>query len=101
MDMNTSLIRKPSALIPLAMAFVALALPIGYVALNGLARQEDEGTAAHLWQFLIAAQVPFVAFFAIKWLPRAPKQALVILALQAGVVFAAFAAVFIMESMAR
>ena len=99
--MNTSLIRKPSALIPLAMAFVALAMPFVYAAVYGLIRHEDEGTAALVWQFLIVAQVPFAAFFAIKWLPRAPRQALLILALQVGIVFLAFAAVFILESMAR
>lgn len=101
MEMNTSLIRKPAALIPLTMAVVALSMPFIYVAMHGLVYQEDEGAAAHLWQLLIVAQVPFVAFFAVKWLPRAPKQALMILALQAGIVFAAFAAVFIMESLAR
>ena len=69
--MNTSLIRKPSALIPLAMALVSLSMPFIYVATHGLVRQEDEGLAAHLWQLLIILQVPFVAFFAIRWLPRA------------------------------
>jgi hypothetical protein len=42
----------------------------------------------------MAAQVPIVAFFAIKWLPRSPKQALLVLALQAGAVLAALAPVF-------
>ena len=37
-----------------------------------------------------------VAFFAIKWLPRAPGQALAILALQAVAGIAALAPVFIL-----
>lgn len=99
--MNTSLIRKPSALIPLVMAFVALVMPFVYAAVNGLDTHQDEGTAARLWQLLIVAQVPFVAFFAIKWLPRSPKQALLILALHVGIVFVAFASVLMLESMTR
>jgi len=97
MDANTSpisLIRKPSALIPLAMALSALALVVGHAAVYGIVHEADEGAAAHIFQILMVAQVPFVAFFAVRWLPRNPKQALLILALQAGIVFAAFAGVF-------
>ena len=42
----------------------------------------------------MAVQLPIVAYFALKWLPRAPRQALAILALQAGAGLAAFAAVY-------
>jgi hypothetical protein len=38
--------------------------------------------------------MPVLAFFAIKWLPRAPKQTLCVLALQAGAVLASIAPVF-------
>jgi hypothetical protein len=31
----------------------------------------------------MAAQLPIVGYFAIKWLPRRPKQSLIVLALQA------------------
>jgi hypothetical protein len=86
--------KKPSAWIPLVMSFAALALVLGHIAIFGAAREPDEGTAAHIWQILMAAQVPIVAFFAIKWLPRTPKQALLVLALQAGAVLAALAPVF-------
>jgi hypothetical protein len=84
-------LRQPSALIPLAMSVAALATVIGYAAMFGTARQSDEGTAAHVWQLLMAGQLPVVAFFAIKWLPTEPRRALVILALQ---VSAALAAMF-------
>lgn len=76
---------------PVAMPAAALATVIGYAAMFGTARQVDEGTAAHVWQLLMAGQVPVVAFFAIRWLPTAPRQALVVLALQ---VVAALAAMF-------
>jgi hypothetical protein len=42
----------------------------------------------------MAAQVPILAFLAIKWLPRTPSEALPVVALQAGAVLAALAPVF-------
>ena len=87
--MDLSTLKKPSAFLPLAMSFAALATVLVHVALFGAAREADEGTAAHIWQILMAAQIPIVAFFAIKWLPRTPKQALLVLALQGGAALAA------------
>jgi hypothetical protein len=74
--MDGALLKRPSALIPVAMSVAALATVAGYVAMFGTARQADEGAAAHLWQLLRAGQVPVVAFFAIKWLPAEPGRAL-------------------------
>ncbi len=89
-----TLIKRPSAFLPLAMSLVALAIVLVHLARFGAAREADEGTSAHLFQLLMAAQVPIVAFFAIKWLPQAPGPALQILALQAAAVLAALAPVF-------
>lgn len=94
--MNTSTIVKPSAWIPLAMSIAALALVLGHVALFGAVREADEGTAAHLWQLLMAGQIPIVAFFVLKWLPQVPRQALLVLALQAGAALAALAPVYVL-----
>ena len=87
--MERALLKQPSALIPVAMSLAALAIVIGYAVMFGTARQPDEGTAAHLWQLLMAGQVPVVAFFAIKWLPIEPRRAVLILALQVGAALAA------------
>jgi len=87
--MHAALLKRPTALIPIAMSFTALATVIAYATMFGTARQADEGTAAHLWQILMAGQVPVVAFFALKWLPAEPKQALLVLALQVGAALAA------------
>jgi len=95
--MNISTLKKPSALLPLAMSFAALAVVIVHVIRFGVAREADEGTSAHIWQILMAVQVPIMAFFAIKWLPRTPKQALLILALQAGAALAALAPVYFLN----
>ena len=59
--MDTALLRRPSALIPLAMSAAALATVVAYAALFGTARQADEGAAAHVWQLLMAGQVPVMA----------------------------------------
>jgi hypothetical protein len=95
--MNFSTVKQPSALIPLAMSCAALAIVLGHIAMSGVGREADEGTAAHLWQLLMAGQLPVVAFFAIKWLPRSPRQALLVLALQAGAALAALAPVFLLN----
>ena len=95
--MNTSILKHFSAFVPLVMSFAALATVLIHVAIFGAAREADEGTAAHIWQLLMAGQVPVVAFFAIKWLPRAPSQALPVLVLQGGAVLAALAPVYFLN----
>ena len=80
--MAGALIKRPTAFIPIVMSLAALTIIIVYAATFGTARQADEGTAAHLWQVLMAAQLPIIAFFAVKWLPTEPKRALPVLALQ-------------------
>jgi hypothetical protein len=91
------MMKRPSAFVSVALSFAALALVLGHVAAFGGVRQADEGTAAHIFQLLMAAQIPIVAFFAIRWLPRSPRQALPVLALQAGAALAALAPVFFLR----
>jgi len=79
------------------MSIGALASVLGFIALHGTEPQADEGAAAHIWQLLMAAQAPIVLFFAIKWVPRSPRHALPILALQVGAALAAMAPVFILQ----
>ena len=92
--MKTSLLKAPSAYLPLAMSLAVLVMLwgcVGYAALVGIPQEPaaDEGLLAHLFQLLMAGQVPIAAFFALKWLPHAPRQAAGILALQVGAAFAA------------
>jgi hypothetical protein len=91
--MNLSLIKHPSALLPLAMSVAALAAVLGHIAIFGAGREADEGTAPHLWQLLMAGQVPVVVWFAAKWLRHSPAQALRVLALQAVAILAGCAPV--------
>jgi hypothetical protein len=98
-----NMVRKPSALLPLAMSITALVLLGGaYIFVlttghGGLVRQPDEGAIAHSWQLLMAGQLPVLVFFAIKWLPRAPRQTLYVFALQLGAALAAMAPVYFLH----
>ena len=92
-----STLKRPSALIPVAMSFAALALVMGQIAFFGVAREADEGTAAHLWQLLMAGQIPIIVFFAVRWLPQTPRPALLVLGLQAVAGLAAAAPVFLLN----
>ena len=92
-----NIFRKPSAVLPVAMSFAALAIVLVHVARFGAARETDEGAAAHLWQLLMAGQVPILAFFVIRWLPQAPRPALLMLALQVVAALAALAPVYFLH----
>lgn len=79
------------------MSVAALGVVLGHIAIFGVAREADEGTAAHLWQLLMAGQVPIIAFFAVRCLPQTPGPALVVLGLQAVAGLAAAAPVFLLN----
>ena len=95
--MSFSTLRRPSAVIPIAMSIAALGLVLGHIAFFGMGREADEGAAAHLWQLLMAGQIPVIAFFAIRWLPRTPAQASLVLVLQILAGLAAAAPVYILK----
>jgi hypothetical protein len=93
----STVIKQPSAFLPIAMSLVVLATLLVSLATSGLVRESDEGAVAHIFQLLMAAQAPIVVYFAITWLPRAPRQALSVLALQAVAALAALAPVFLLK----
>ena len=88
--------KRPSAFVPIAMSVAALLMVLASIAVSGVVRETDEGAVAHLWQILMGGQLPLLAFFLIKWLPRAPKAALSMLALQILAALAAMAPVYIL-----
>jgi hypothetical protein len=77
-----ALMRHPTGYLPVAMSLGALAMIVWFVAVHGVVQQPDEGAQAHLWQLLVAGQVPLMAYFAYRWLPTARRPALVVLAIQ-------------------
>lgn len=91
------MIRKPSAWIPIALSLVALAAIIAAILILGVPTPQDnkdEGVGAHLFQIWLVLEVFMVGFFAVKWLPRAPSQAFLILIVQVLAVLAACFPVF-------
>jgi hypothetical protein len=94
--MPTSPIRRPGAFVPVAMSIAALLTVLAHIVMVGTAPQPDEGAAAHIWQLLMAGQLPVVAFYAITWLPQAPKATLQVLALQVGAALAAIAPIYLL-----
>ncbi len=92
-----TILKHPSAFLPVVMSIGALAIVLGFLALHGPAPQADEGTAAHIWQLLMAAQVPIILFFAVRWVPDFPRQAVPILVLQALAALGAMAPVYLLH----
>src|SRR5579875_2310075 len=88
--------RQPSALAPLAVAVAALSLVLGHAAIYGTAHQPDEGAAAHLWQLLIALEIPLAVFFVLRWVRRATRAALLLLGALMVALIANFAAVYLL-----
>ena len=78
-----SILKKPGAWIPIVIPLVFFTYIIIFISIFGIVRKEDEGIAAHLFQLWLVCEPFLVGFFAVKWLPRARKEALIILALQA------------------
>jgi hypothetical protein len=93
----SAIAKKPSAFLPVTMSLIALATVFTHIVLFGTAREADEGAAAHIWQLLMGGQLPIVAFFAVKWVPQAPRPAGYVLALQILAAVAALAPVFILK----
>jgi len=95
--MHESLWKRPTAFAPLLMSFAACLLVAAYLALHGRGRQADEGAAAHLFQLLLVAQLPLSAAFAMRWLPKSPRRALVVLLAQVLAIGAALGLVLFLE----
>jgi hypothetical protein len=97
-DAGMKLLKELSAWVPVAMSVAVMAMLAGFIILSGPPAPEgDEGVAAHVFQLLMAGQIPIIAFFALKWLPKKPQQALQVLALQLAAGIVAAAPVFILH----
>jgi hypothetical protein len=93
-DTTLAVLRKPSALVPLLISLAALTLVVGHAALYGIVHEADEGAAAHIWQILIALDIPIAFASAMHWWNRARRQALALLGLLTATTLANFAAVY-------
>ena len=92
-----SILKKPSAWLPIAMSLTILFTLFGHIAIYGIVHETDEGTAAHIFQILLVLQIPIIIYFAAKWVPRNPKLALKILILQFIAILIPIALVYFLE----
>jgi hypothetical protein len=97
-DSFLTLSKRPSAFLPMVMSIAALSTVLAsIVASSGaVVRDADEGAVAHIWQLLMAGQVPMLAYFVIRWLPRAPRPTIYVFALQIVAALAAMAPVYLL-----
>jgi hypothetical protein len=93
-----TLMKQPSAYLPIGMS-AAILVMFGVITLvSGVPKPEpDEGAAAHIFQLLMVWQVPFILFFAFRWLLGSVKPALLVLLLQVTAAIAALAPVFLLH----
>jgi hypothetical protein len=100
-ERTSELLRRPIAWMPLALSLIALVLVLGYAAIAGnvqAASPHDEGAPARVFQLLMLAAGLAIALFAVRWLPRAPRQSAAVIALQVLVAAVPVAAVVLLES---
>jgi len=89
---------RASAILPIAMSAAALGLLVLAMATGfGVSPNGDEGTAAHLWQLLMVGQLPAIGYFFLRWLPSAPREGMIVLAVQLGAGLAAAAPVLLLH----
>lgn len=93
-----SLVRHPSAWIPIAMSLSALVIVLGHALLVGRSHEPDEGALAHVFQLLMALQLPILIFFFTRWMPHEPTRALPVFALQLCAAAISVAAVIFLAS---
>ena len=89
-----SIIKKPSAWVPIVLPFIFFAYLVIYISIFGIVRQEDEGTGAHLFQLWLVLEPFMLGFFALKWFKSARKETLIILAIQIVVALLPISVVF-------
>lgn len=96
-------IKRPSGFLPLVMSGLALCVVILRLWIFGTAPEAmhggrgDEGPAAHIWQLLMAGQVPVILYFSARWLRKDPVGTLSVLGFQVLAILCAMAPVFLLH----
>ena len=85
---------RVASMAPVVMSSVALLIVLVHAARSDGAHEIDEGAAAHIWQLLMAAQVPIVLWYLASSLSRPYRTWVPTLLLQCGMAFLSCAAVF-------
>ena len=92
-----ALLRHPVAFIPPLTSAFLLALMALRIARFGTAPQPDEGTEAHLFQLLMPLNAILIICFAATRLPRSPKPALAVVAIQSASTLAVLSTVLLLH----
>lgn len=92
--MSVPVWKRPSGVLPIIMSAFVVAMVVVHYAMYGIVEEADEGTPAHIFQLLMAAQVPLIGYFIVRWLPEEPAGGARVLALQFAAAVAAFASVY-------
>jgi hypothetical protein len=79
------------------MSAAAASLVVEFLLRVGRVRQADEGTEAHLFQLLMVAQVPVIAYFAVRYLRDHPRQSVVVMSMQFIAGIAAMSLLYFLE----
>ena len=87
-------VNRLTSLVPIILSALAMALALGSIA-TGTGHSADEDWQAHVWQLLMAAQLPIIAAFALTADWSHPSRPLKIIALHAAAIGAAVAPVAI------
>jgi hypothetical protein len=95
-------IARPSGFIPVIMSCAALYVVLQHLVFYGAGPpvhvgRPDEGPEAHIWQIMMAGQLPIVVYFAIRWLRSDRRGTLSVLGFQLLAFVAAAAAVFLLR----
>ena len=91
----TSLLKRPSTWIPIALSAAILVILCMYLAhIIPPDPMGDEGMGAHLFQIWAALEFFSILFFTFKWLPRMPREGVKILILQIALAVIPFGIVF-------
>jgi hypothetical protein len=81
-ETTTEVLCCPTALVPIGLSLGALVIALVHFGFFGADLGPDEGAAAHVWQLLMAAQIPALALFTAKWSRRARRPYFNVLKLQ-------------------
>ena len=89
-----SLLKKPSAWIPIAIPLALFTFALVTVAFFGIVREKDEGVGAHFFQLWLVFEPFMLGYFAARYLPRMPRETLLVLMLQVAAALMPIAIVF-------
>ena len=75
-------LRHPAAWLPIVVPLALVTYIAVYLSWFGVPHSSDEGTAAHIFQLTMLAEFALVVVFAVRWLPKAPAAAAIVLGIQ-------------------